>query len=115
MLTGIMPRRIAAALTAALVGMLLATFAGATHAATISSLSTVESVHSTATTLVSRSAHVELPEVQQPAPAHLDLTSTAAMTYAFEPTPQVAERAVKMLVRSGHAVSHRTSRGPPAL
>jgi len=107
-------RRTAAALTAALVAVLLVTFGGPTRVST--QRATVSGVsHAGSAVKAARTQHVSLAATHHQAPLHLDLTSTPpSVASDVRPSASLAA-AGTVVVRTDRDLVARTGRAPPAL
>ncbi|KAA1398240.1 hypothetical protein [Aeromicrobium ginsengisoli] len=107
-------RRTAAALTAALVAVLLVTFGGPTRVS--AQRTTVSGVsHAGSAVKAARTQHVSLPATHHHAPLHLDLVSTPPSATADVRPAAALATADPLVVRTGRDLVTPTGRAPPAL
>ena len=107
-------RRTAAALTAALVAVLLVTFGGPTRAS--AQRSTVSGVsHAGSAVKAARTQHVVPPATHHQTPLHLDLAATLPSTASDVHPTAALPAADTLVVRTGRDLVTPTGRAPPAL
>ena len=107
-------RRTAAALTAALVAVLLVTFGGPSHAP-VQRLSVSGAHHAATTAKAARVQHAASLNQQQQTPQHLDLATTPPRTTSDVRAPGASAAIGTAVVRTGSDLVAPTGRAPPAL
>lgn len=114
MFTRLAARRTAAALTAALVGVLLVTFGGPSHGP-VQGLSVSGAHHAAATAKAARLQQALPPVHHHQAPLHLDLATTPPHTTSVVRAPGAVVAIETAVVRTGSDLVAPTGRAPPAL
>lgn len=115
MLTGITPRRTAAALTAVLAAVLLVALGGTSRTVVHSHRDAAGPGHSSAMSLAARAQYVIPASPHHDVPLHLDLSSTSPTSST---TVQQAGTHVDVTmsdVRNGHDRAAQLGRAPPAV
>ena len=107
-------RRIAAAVTAALVAVLLVTFGGPTHTPA-QRLIVSSSSHAGATAKAARVQHAVPPVHHQQSPLHLDVATTPPSAASDVHATGINAAVETAVVRTGSDLVTPTGRAPPAL
>jgi hypothetical protein len=114
MLTMPAARRIAAALTAALVAVLLVTYGGPTRAEGHRAI-TADTSHAGSAAKSARVPQAVAPAHHQQTPQHLEIATTAPATASDVRSSVVAATPDAMVLRFGRDLVTPTGRAPPAL